>query len=182
MTADDKITPEEVEECKNQSLLEKCMAELAADFPHFDELFVKERDIYMAYSLQNAAMPVADENGMPRAVRVVGVVGIGHAAGIKKHWGKVTRQQIERIMTIPEPQLSKRILKATIKYGFYGLICFGAYKIIRPRLPANLLWYCRGIRRVIVSVLFWSSGKYYIRSSFTGSAEGEILLYSVYVQ
>lgn len=139
LTADDKITAEEVEECKKESLLEKCMAEMAADFPHFDELFVKERDQYMAYSLQNAAMPVADEQGNPRAVRVVGVVGIGHAAGIKKNWGKVSRQQVERIMTIPEPQLSKRILKATLKYGFYGLICFGAYKIIRPRLPANLL-------------------------------------------
>lgn len=139
LTADDKITAEEVEECKQQSLLERCMAEMAADFPHFDELFVKERDMYMAYSLQNAAMPVADENGMPRAVRVVGVVGIGHAAGIKKNWGKVSRQQVERIMTIPEPQLSKRILKATLKYGFYGLICYGAFKIIRPRLPAKLL-------------------------------------------
>lgn len=139
LTADDKITAEEVEECKDQSLLEKCMADLAKDFPHFDELFVKERDMYMAYSLQNAAMPVADEHGMPRAVRVVGVVGIGHTAGIRKNWGKVGAAQIERIMEIPEPQLSKRILKATLKYGFYGLICFGAYKIIRPRLPANLL-------------------------------------------
>lgn len=139
LTADDKITAEDVEECKNQSLLEKLMAELAADFPHFDELFVKERDMYMAWSLANAAMPVADEHGNARSVRVVGVVGIGHASGIKKNWGKVGRAEIERIMTVPEPQLSKRILKATLKYGFYGLVCFGAYKIIRPRLPANLL-------------------------------------------
>lgn len=139
ITADDEITAEDVELCKNQSLLEKLMAELAADFPAFDELFVKERDMFMAYSLQNAAMPLADERGNPRAVRVVGVVGIGHAAGIRNCWGKARPEEIDRIMQIPEPQLSKKILKATLKYGFYGLVLFGAYKIIRPRLPANLL-------------------------------------------
>ena len=138
LTVDDKITPEDIEKCKDHSLLEQLMAELAKDFPHFDELFVKERDMYLAYSLQNAAMS-GGGRVEPRPVRVVGVVGIGHTAGIKKNFGKVHQSQIERCMTIPEPQLSKRILKATLKYGFYGLICFGAYKIIRPRLPANLL-------------------------------------------
>lgn len=136
LTADDKMTPEEVEECKNESMLEKCMADLAKDFPAFDQLFVKERDQYLAYSLASAAMPVADAQGMPRAVTVVGVVGIGHAAGIKKNWGRVTREQIVRIMEIPEPQLSKRVLKAVVKCGFYGLICWGVYKVVRPRLPA----------------------------------------------
>lgn len=137
LTTDDTITQAEVEECRDKSMLDKCMEDLAKDFPHFDELFVKERDQYMAYSLANAAMPVADENGHPRAVRVVGVVGIGHARGIRDNWGKVSSEQVRKIMTIPEPQLSKRILKATLKYGFYGLVVFGAYKVIRPRWPSS---------------------------------------------
>lgn len=137
LTADDTITAEDVEACKDVGLLEKLMEELAADFPQFNEIFVRERDLFMAYSLQNAAMPVADEQGLPRAVRVVGVVGIGHAAGIKERWGKATQEEIRRILEVPQPQLSKRVLRGAVKWGFYGLVCYGAYRLIRPRLPAN---------------------------------------------
>ena len=53
------------------------MGEMAGEFPVFDDVFVKERDMFLTYSLQNASVPVAvNEAGEPLPVKVVGVVGI----------------------------------------------------------------------------------------------------------
>ena len=65
-------------------------------------MFVTERDLFLAHSLQVAAdsIPVhamagrAGEGTDPPPVVVVGVVGIGHVPGILQNWGKVTRDDV----------------------------------------------------------------------------------------
>ncbi|KAI8119654.1 TraB domain-containing protein [Lucilia cuprina] len=136
LTSTDTISIEEVEECKQRDLLEKLMQEMAGEFPAFSDVFVKERDLFLCHSLQLAALPQppADGAGQPKPVRVVGVVGIGHANGIAKMWGHVDPQTIPAIMEIPPASLSTRICKYTFKYGIIGLTIFGAFKLLRPRL------------------------------------------------
>lgn len=53
---------------------------------------VEERDSYLAYSLYSACRSIQPGQN------VVGVVGIGHAAGIKKVWPNVEQVDMEEIM------------------------------------------------------------------------------------
>lgn len=85
LTFDENITKEEVEQCKQKDLLEELMKEMAGEFPKFGEVFVTERDLYLCYSLQMAALHSRQEirqSSRPlEPFNVVGVMGIGHCAG-----------------------------------------------------------------------------------------------------
>lgn len=134
LTSDDKISKEEVEQCKQRDLLEELMKEMTGEFPAFGNVFVQERDIFLCHSLQVAALPT--NNG---PVRVVGVVGIGHTGGIKEKWGKVDPATIPDILTIPKPSLGVRVAKYAIKYGFLLGITYGIYRVARPRFKLMAL-------------------------------------------
>ncbi|XP_035778801.1 traB domain-containing protein-like [Anopheles albimanus] len=129
----DDITPEEVEQCKKKDLLEEIMLEMAEEFPAFGRVFVEERDLYLCHSLQMAALPIRQPDGTLEPVRVVAVVGIGHAAGIAKHWGKVSAESIHAIAHIPPASLGHRVLKYTVKYGLLGLAGYGIFRFARAR-------------------------------------------------
>ncbi len=49
---------EEVERCKQKDLLEEMLREMTGEFPALSEVFVSERDLFLANSLQLAARPV----------------------------------------------------------------------------------------------------------------------------
>ncbi|XP_050089255.1 traB domain-containing protein [Anopheles aquasalis] len=129
----DDITPEEVEQCKKKDLLEEIMLEMAEEFPAFGRVFIEERDLYLCHSLQMAAMPIRHADGTLEPVRVVAVVGIGHAAGIAKHWGKVSAESIHAIAHIPPASFGHRVLKYTVKYGMLGLAAYGVFRFARAR-------------------------------------------------
>lgn len=132
------ITKEEVEQCKQKDLLEELMQQMAGEYPVFRDVFVTERDLYLCHSLTMAALPqsIDDLTGKPKPVTVVGVVGIGHASGIAKNWGKVDDSQLPAILTIPPASLSNRVFKCTVKYGVLTLVGYGIYKLIRPRVKS----------------------------------------------
>lgn len=135
---DDDISVEEVEQCKQKDLLEEIMLEMAGEFPAFGRVFVAERDLYLCHSLQVAALPQQLPDGTIRPVNVVGVVGIGHAAGIINHWGKVDGASIAAIVTIPPARFSHRAAKFVIKYGTLSLCAYGVFRFVRPRLSKFL--------------------------------------------
>lgn len=136
LTSTDTISIEEVEECKQRDLLEKLMQEMAGEFPEFSEVFVKERDIFLCHSLQLAALPQmpTDGSGIPRPVRVVGVVGIGHANGIAEKWGKVDPSCIPEIMKIPPGRLSTRLAWYSFQASVCSLLLYQGYRILKPCL------------------------------------------------
>lgn len=135
LTFTDSISIEEVEECKQRDLLEKLMQEMAGEFPAFSDVFVRERDLYLCHSLQLASLPQAGPGAhQVRPVRVVGVVGIGHANGIAKMWGEVDPEKIPAILEIPPASLGQRACKNTFKYGIICLALYGIFRFARPRL------------------------------------------------
>lgn len=67
---------------------------------------------------------------------MVGVVGIGHTAGIVKNWLKVDEDELANILAIPQASFSVRAFKITVKYSLLGLLGFGIYKISKPPLKA----------------------------------------------
>lgn len=70
LTSQEKITKEDVEQCKQQDLIEELMQEMAGEYPAFRDVFVSERDLFLCHSLQVAAMPQALPNGSLHPVKV----------------------------------------------------------------------------------------------------------------
>lgn len=128
--SNDKITPQKVESCKNKDLLEEILEKMGGEYPVFHDVFLTERDKYMTHSLQLAAR--ATETVVDgRPVRVVGIVGIGHLAGIAKNWGKVDDSEIPDLLTVPPKPLSVRLFSKTVKYGVIAVFSYSLFKLIR---------------------------------------------------
>lgn len=97
-TMKDPITQEDVELCKQRSMLDEMIASMKEQFPVLGEVLVKERDIYLTNSLQLACLPHRTAYHTFEPARVVGIVGLGHTPGIIENWGKVKSTDIPPIM------------------------------------------------------------------------------------
>jgi len=147
LTSRDSITKEEVEKCKDRDLLENMLAEMAGEFPALSQVFVAERDLFLAHSLQMAAdaIPVhalgpdgqkLEEFNPPT---VVGVVGIGHMPGIIQHWGKVTKDQVKEVVRVDPPSVIGRVIRFTVKTAFWGGCLYGMYRVCKGPVSRLLI-------------------------------------------
>ncbi|KZC11409.1 TraB domain-containing protein, partial [Dufourea novaeangliae] len=133
------ISKEYVEVCKKKHLLGDVTNKLKEEFPVIEQVFMAERDLYLTYSLQGACELQHILSGtMP--LRIVGIVGIGHIAGITKHWGKVKSSDIAPIMRVPPQSLSTKILKFTIKVSLLSAVIYAGYKILP--MPSGISLQC----------------------------------------
>jgi len=147
LTSKDSITKEEVEKCKDRDLLENMLAEMAGEFPALSQVFVAERDLFLAHSLQMAADAIPVHALGPDGQKlegfnpptVVGVVGIGHMPGIIEHWGKVTREQMKEVCRVEPPSVISRVLRFTVKTAFWGGCLYGAYRVCRGPVSRMLI-------------------------------------------
>ncbi|KAK6176843.1 hypothetical protein SNE40_015068 [Patella caerulea] len=131
LTSKEPISKEEVEKCKQKDILEQMLKDMTGEFPALTRVFLDERDAFLTHSLKYAARPIHSSssiNGFVPSV-VVGVVGIGHVPGIVANWSK--EQNIQDIITIPQPSTLSRIIKITVKISFFGLVTWGCYRIIK---------------------------------------------------
>ncbi|XP_078410820.1 traB domain-containing protein-like isoform X2 [Cetorhinus maximus] len=127
-----------VKQLKKKDGLEKIKMAME-EVPEFYRVFVSERDAYLTQSLKQAAKPIV----LPKILQsdpqkvipsvVVGVVGIGHVAGIKKNWNKQLNNQ--ELIRLPNPSLSTRIFQIAFTVTFHGLKIFFYYKIAQ-----TLIW------------------------------------------
>lgn len=69
--SDEEITPEELEELKNQETLEGMLNEVAKELPSVKEVLIDERDSYLASKICSAP-----------GQRKVAVIGAGHTKGV----------------------------------------------------------------------------------------------------
>merc|ERR1712013_321294 len=147
LTSRDPITKEEVEKCKDRDLLENMLAEMAGEFPALSQVFVAERDLFLAHSLQMAADSIPVHALGPDGEKlegftpptVVGVVGIGHMPGIIEHWGKVTREQVKEVVRVDPPSTLGRVIRFTVKTAFWGGCLYGMYRVCKGPVSRMLL-------------------------------------------
>nr|SVE75298.1 EOG090X0AQH [Daphnia dolichocephala] len=136
------ISAEEVERCKQKDLLEEMLEEMTGEFPPLSRVFVQERDLCLAHSMQLAAADAASEarsNGqLEDPPTVVGVVGIGHVAGISRYFGKVSEGDVKKVMSIPAQTTASRVFVISFKLSVLGLVGYGCYKVIPKILPSRL--------------------------------------------
>ena len=69
--SDEEISPEELEELKNQETLEGMLNEVAKELPSIKEVLIDERDTYLATKIYNAP-----------GKKKVAVIGAGHTRGV----------------------------------------------------------------------------------------------------
>lgn len=62
--------------------------------------------------------------------RVVGVVGIGHALGIARLWPHDQSAHISKIMYVPPPTLTSKIIKFSLKASLFAFGGYVLYKVV----------------------------------------------------
>eukprot|EP00096_Caligus_rogercresseyi_P013256 TRINITY_DN5932_c0_g1_i1.p1 TRINITY_DN5932_c0_g1~~TRINITY_DN5932_c0_g1_i1.p1 ORF type:complete len:569 (+),score=186.81 TRINITY_DN5932_c0_g1_i1:64-1770(+) len=146
LCTNESFTKEDVEKCKEKDMLESMLEEMTGEFPALTKVFIDERDLFLAHSLQiagshsllqhrrlNTLSPHSEPplfTGDDPAV-VVGVVGLGHVDGILKVWDQVSPEDVARVMKIPIPSASEIVTRKIFKFGFYSLMAYGAYRLLR---------------------------------------------------
>ncbi|KAG6446367.1 hypothetical protein O3G_MSEX004441 [Manduca sexta] len=87
--------------------------------------------------LLNMSAHITRELGMApggrEPCRIVGVVGIGHVAGIVEHWGKIKQQDIPPLLKVPPPSWSTVVLRVSLRAAAAGALVWAGYKLLPRR-------------------------------------------------
>lgn len=97
MFVSDSVDETLVEEMKNQDQLEHILSAFTKSFPEVKKRLIDERDLYLAYHIQNAP-----------GERIVAVVGAGHVPGICRVLGQAPDPQ--PLLTVPPRSRWGRVL------------------------------------------------------------------------
>lgn len=103
----------------------------------------------MNLSISNSAFVVTIDAS--EKLRIVGVVGIGHAVGITKLWPINQHPFLKDILTVPPPSLSSKVIKITFRIS---LLTVGGYLIYRfVPVPKAFKATCENIvHKVLVNI------------------------------
>lgn len=123
------IKPEDIEKLKEKDLLEQALGEMMEQFPQLTKVFLAERDVYLARSLQLASGMAVNINERVLPPVVVGVVGLGHAAGVAEHYKRVIDfEEVDRLMEVPQPSRYNKMIRNCTKLLFVSLCMYGLYQ------------------------------------------------------
>ncbi|XP_039267123.2 traB domain-containing protein-like [Styela clava] len=123
------IKKEDIEKLKEKDMLEQALGEMMGEFPEMTNVFLAERDVYLAHSLQLAAgNEICTETGSKPTV-VVGVVGLGHVGGIKENFPReITLEEMNKLMEVPQESRMKKAIKMCLKLSFVFGLGYGLYR------------------------------------------------------
>ncbi|CAG9858218.1 unnamed protein product [Phyllotreta striolata] len=131
LTSKDHVSAEEIEKCKERDILAQLLADLAGEYPSLREVFLDERDVFLANSLQLAVEAKWKQGqGQTEPIRIVGVVGIGHVPGIIKLWPEDQNKYIKALVEIPPPSLTSVVIKQTCKISLLTFSGYLMYKYV----------------------------------------------------
>ncbi len=94
----EEITEEDVEQMKQEDMLEMILADVGKSLPAVREILIDERDRYLAQRIKTAP-----------GKKIVAVVGAGHAPGIKNYLGIDTN--LDALGTVPPKRWSSGLFK-----------------------------------------------------------------------
>lgn len=97
------ISAEDLEQLKNKDILTELVHELSRQYPSLCTHLLSERDLFLAHKLRSLPGPLA-----------VGVVGMGHVEGIKKHWNDQVIDIAPIMITPPDSASISQILRRVV--------------------------------------------------------------------
>ncbi len=110
----DEIKEEDIEQMKQQDVLETLLTEVGKSLPEIKSILIDERDQYLAEKIRTAP-----------GNKIVAVVGAGHIPGIQKHWQNDIN--IHALETLPPKSKTVDILKWLIPAAIIGLFLAGFF-------------------------------------------------------
>ncbi len=110
----DEIKEEDIEQMKQQDVLETLLAEVGKSLPEIKSILIDERDQYLAEKIRTAP-----------GNKIVAVAGAGHIPGIQKHWQDDIN--IHALETLPPKNKTVDILKWLIPAAIVGLFLAGFF-------------------------------------------------------
>lgn len=133
------ISREDVESLKQSDLLEAMMKELGVEFPVLSRVIVEERDLYLARSiyklasrpLTHVALLEAGKGELTKEpVVLVAVVGLGHVAGIVRHWDNAEHIDLHSLRAVPVASRAETLARRGVKWAIIGGIFYGGYCLL----------------------------------------------------
>jgi len=110
----DEIKEEDIEQMKQQDVLETLLSEVGKSLPELKAILIDERDQYLAQKIRTAP-----------GNKVVAIVGAGHIPGIQKYWNAdIDTRALEQL---PAKGRSIGILKWLIPLVIVGLFIAGFF-------------------------------------------------------
>jgi pheromone shutdown-related protein TraB len=110
----DEIKEEDIEQMKQQDVLETLLFEVGKSLPELKAILIDERDQYLAQKIRTAP-----------GKKVVAIVGAGHIPGIQKYWNAdIETRALEQL---PAKGRSIGILKWLIPLVIVGLFIAGFF-------------------------------------------------------
>lgn len=111
----DSVDETLVEEMKNQDQLEHILSAFTKSFPEVKKRLIDERDLYLAYHIQNAP-----------GEKIVAVVGAGHVPGICRVLGQALDPQ--PLLSVPPRSRWGRVLSWALPGAIVLLLALGFLK------------------------------------------------------
>ncbi len=121
----EEITEEEIEQLKQEDLLQMLLAELEKSQPGLRRILIDERDRYLAHKIKGAP-----------GRRIVAVVGAGHVPGIREYWDR--EDGIRELDVMPPPGVAPKILKWGIPLAIVAVFVMG-FVFSGPATGMNML-------------------------------------------
>lgn len=134
------VTMAEIEDIgKSKEDVKDAIDLFSKEYPALGKVFVEERDVFLTHTLQAAAsLKLRTREGklltLTEPPRVVGVVGMGHVAGIKRLWPIAQEPFIQSLLTIPPPSLSSKIIHFTFVVSTLTLGGYLTYQLIIKKI------------------------------------------------
>jgi pheromone shutdown-related protein TraB len=108
------IKAEDVEQMKQEDILESLLADVGKSLPVLRDILIDERDQYLASKIKNAP-----------GNKIVAVVGAGHVPGIKKYWDQ--QIDIASLETLPPASKWMSVFKWVIPLAIISLVVAGFF-------------------------------------------------------
>lgn len=113
-----ELSNDEVESLKKKSEMDAMLCELSNNFPVAKEVFIDERDRYIASKIWNCS-----------GKRIVAVIGAGHMKGVRKYLEQMAEDdsfvEISDIENVPNKSVASKIVSWIIPILILALIVFG---------------------------------------------------------
>lgn len=125
----DEITEEEIEQMKQEDLLQTLLADVKKSHPIMEKVLIAERDQFLAAKIKNAP-----------GDRIVAVVGAGHAPGIKRHLASENPIDTAVLSEIPPAGNMGKILKWVIPAAIFVMLGAGFF-MKGAQAGTDMIWF-----------------------------------------
>ncbi|HKK90048.1 MAG TPA: TraB/GumN family protein [Desulfobacteraceae bacterium] len=112
----DEITEEEIEQMKQEDILQTLLADVKRSHPVMEKILIDERDQYLAEKIRQAP-----------GEKIVAVVGAGHVPGIKRYLAGEKKNSLDRLDTIPPGGNLGKVMKWLIPGAIFLLFTAGFF-------------------------------------------------------